>query len=136
MPVYRPIDPGISFKASASDLLNFNWDLNGISADFALPDQYVLRVAFDRQCIVRLLDEMPLSTEDDGPTTGLVSEHFAYEMNGAAFLQMQSETWKEVWETQLGSVHHFRFITGFGCMDVISAARPTFSVVPQPAEST
>ena len=136
MPVYRPIDPGISLKASASDLLDFNWRHDGISADFALADERLLRVAFDRPCIVRLLDEMPLSTEDDGPVSGLVADHFAYELSGAAFEQLQSEAWKEVWKLQSGSVHHFRFITGWGCMDVISPARPTFSVVPERAEPT
>ncbi|WP_316359221.1 hypothetical protein [Devosia sp.] len=134
MPAYRPIDSGIPLKASASDLVNFRWRRDGISADFAFPDERLLRVTFDRPCIVRLLDEMPLSTEEDGPVSGLVADHFAYELSGASFERMQSEMWKEVWKLQLGSMHHFRFVTGGGCMDVISPAQPTFLIVARSAE--
>jgi hypothetical protein len=128
VPKYEPIDPGIPIKASASDLVAFQWASDGITADFLLPSdtKHVLRVAFDRPCIVRLLDEMPLSTEDDdGPNEGLVSEHFAYRLEGARFARMQSAAWKEV----CGPVKHYQFITGWGCMDVLSKANPTFSVI-------
>jgi hypothetical protein len=129
LPKYEPIDTGIPIQASASDLVAFQWAAGGITADFALPhdDVHDLRVSFDRPCIVRLLDEMPLSTEDDDtPNEGLVSEHFAYRIEGARFARMQSETWKEI----NGPVTHYQFVTGWGCMDVLSAATPTFSVVP------
>ena len=128
MPTYEPIETGISLKASASDLLRFHWKANGIAADFTLPDDdtRVLRVSFDRSCIVRLLDEMPLSTEeDDSPKVGLVPEHFAYRLEGARFARMQSEAWKGI----SGPVHHYQFVTGWGCIDVLSGGAPLFTLV-------
>lgn len=129
MPIYYPIDIGVSLTASRSDLLGFRWSANGISADFAFPSDKsrVLRVSFDRQCIVRLLDEMPLSTEDDGgPNEGLIANHLAYRIEGAMFARAQSSTWKEA----MGPVSHYQFVTGWGCMDVLSSGEPSFAVVP------
>lgn len=84
-----------------------------------------MTVRFDRQCLVRILDEMALSTEqDDTPTEGLIPEHFAYLVHGASFFQMQSMVWKSGWE----NVAHYRFITGWACLDVISSAYPTFEL--------
>ncbi|UAK25687.1 hypothetical protein [Sphingomonas nostoxanthinifaciens] len=89
-------------------------------------DEALLRVSFDRPCIVRLLDEMPLSTEEDEtPNEGLVPEHFAYRLNGARFARLQSEAWKDVF----GPVAHYQFVTGDTCMDVLSGGAPSFSVV-------
>src|ERR1700758_2472222 len=85
LPRYSPINIGVPLPASRSDLVSFEWSTNGITADFILPDDdaHLLRVSFDKQCIVRILDEMPLSTEeDDTPNEGLVSEHFAYWLEG------------------------------------------------------
>lgn len=127
MPKYEPIDAGITFKTSLSDLVGFVWDTNGIQADFAIPgdDQNSLIVKFRKQCIVRILDEMAISTEqDDTPSDGLVPEHFSYRVHGAAFFRMQSEAWKHGME----SLAHYRFITGWACLDVISPAYPTFEV--------
>ena len=127
MPRYEPINAGLSFQTSLSDLVAFHWETNGIRADFAIPtdDKHLLRVAFDRQCIVRILDEMALSTEaDDTPSEGLVPEHFAYRIHGAAFSRAQSEAWKFGME----SLAHYRFITGWSCLDVLSSAHPTFEV--------
>ena len=93
MPRYSPIDTGVPLQASKSDLASLQWSTNSIAADFILPDDEtrLLRVSFDRQCIIRILDEMPLSTEeDDTPNEGLVSEHFAYWLEGAAFARLQS----------------------------------------------
>jgi hypothetical protein len=93
-----------------------------------LPDDeaHLLRVSFDKACIIRILDEMPLSTEkDDTPNEGLVPEHFAYRLEGAAFARLQSGTWKEV----NAPVTHYQFITGWGCLDVLTGATPAFTVV-------
>ena len=128
VPRYEPLNVGVSLKASGSDLVAFRWQTNGISADFSLPDDEgrLLRVLFDRPCIVRLLDEMPLSTEEDEtPNEGLVPEHFAYRLDGARFARIQSETWKEV----SGPVAHYQFVTGWACMDVLSGGSPTFLIV-------
>src|SRR4051812_34473815 len=131
MPRYSPLKIPVALDASQSDLLAFQWSPNGIVADFATPSDSAtaLRVCFDKPCIVRLLDEMPLSTEDDNePDEGLVGEHFAYSVEGAAFANGQSETWKQV----CGPVVHWRFITGWACMDVLSGAAPSFSLVSRP----
>lgn len=128
MPRYEPLDAGVPLQASRSDLVAFQWEPNGIIADFSLPDDegHLLRVSFDRPCIVRLLDEMPLSTEtDETPNEGLIDEHFAYRLEGARFARLQSEAWKEV----SGPVTHYQFVTGWACMDVLSGGSPTFSIV-------
>jgi hypothetical protein len=130
MPKYEPIDAGLPLKAVASDLLAFRWGADGIVADFVLPsdDSHVLRVSFDRPCIIRLLDEMALSIEeDDTPNEGLIPNHFAYRLEGARFARTQSETWKEI----MGPVTHYQFVTGMACMDVLSGAIPSFLVVPR-----
>jgi len=124
---YHPIDIGVPLQAGRSDLSAIKWATNGITADFILPDDdtSLLRVSFNKPCIVRLLDEMPLSTEDDDtPAEGRVPEHFAYLVEGSAFARLQSEAWKEV----CGPVRHYQFVTGWGCMDVLSAALPSFSI--------
>ncbi len=57
----------------------------------------------------------PTTEENDTPNEGLVSEHFAYWLEGAAFARLQSSTWKEV----SGPVTHYQFVTGWACMDVL-----------------
>lgn len=132
MPTYKAIDIGVALRAVDSDLIAFEWKTNGITAVFILPDDdaHVLRVSFDRPCIVRLSDEMAVSTEeDDTPNEGLVPNHFAYQLEGAHFSRSQSEAWKEVF----GPVTHFQFVTGWGCMDVLSGGSPSFLVIPWPS---
>jgi hypothetical protein len=128
----------VPLQASLSDLVTIVWSTNGITADFILPDDasHLLRVSFDKQCIIRILDDMPLSTEeDDTPDEGLVSEQFAYLLEGAAFARLQSSGWKEA----SAPVAHYRFITGWACMDVLTSATPAFAVVrrdSRPAEDS
>jgi len=76
---------------------------------------------------------MPLSTEDDnGPHEGLVSEHFAYRVDGARFANEQSTVWRDI----QSPVSHFRFVTGWGCVDILSHGEPRFAVVScKPRES-
>jgi len=128
MPIYEPLDIGIALMASRSDLSNFRWETNAIVADFFIPDSpaQMLRVTFDGQCIVRLLDEMPLSTEDDPVTRhGMIPENFAYRVKGDPFARQQSPTWLEI----MAPVMHYRFVTGWACMDVLSGTAPRFGVV-------
>lgn len=69
---------------------------------------------------------MPLSTEEnDTPNKGLVSEHFAYRLEGAAFARLQSDAWKKV----DAPVTHYQFVTGWACLDVLTAGTPAFAVV-------
>lgn len=105
----------------------FHWGRAGVHADFVLPSnrEYHLRVRFAGQTTVRLLDELALSTEDDGLNEGLVPEHFAYEVSGAEFCRMQSWEWK----SSVGGVRHFRFVTGWTCVDVLSPGPPEFHLV-------
>jgi hypothetical protein len=127
MPKYTPIHIDMTFKASLSDLVGFQWKTDGIIADFMLPDDnaHDLRVTFDRACIVRLLDEMPLSTEHDlDQAYGMIAEHFAYRVEGSSFAETQSSTWKLINAPAV----HYRFATGWTCMDVLSAATPAFNL--------
>ena len=127
MPTYFPIDAGVSFACDESDLIAINWRRDNLSADFILPgvEGRLVRVRFNEATIVRLVDEFPLSTEQDTKTEGLVSRHFAYRVEGAMFADTQSEAWK----VNFHPTSHYRFITGWGCMDVLSKAAPSFEIV-------
>lgn len=108
-------------------MVAFQWRYMGVTADFLLPHDlnHVLRIDFDRQCIIRILDEMPLSCEEDGPISGLVMNHLAYCVQDSRFAEAQSVAWKDVF----GPMIHHRFITGATCLDVLSPVHPTFAVV-------
>jgi hypothetical protein len=127
MPRYFPIDAGVSFDCDQSDLLTISWTPDSLSADFLLPSTpgRALRVRFNGATIVRLLDEMPLSTEQGTKNEGLVSRHFAYRVEGSTFAETQSEAWKFVYHP----VCHYEFVTGSGCMDVLSKFEPAFEMV-------
>lgn len=132
MAKYIPLEIGIDLQASASDLHSFRWRAEkGIEADFFIPgdSEHLLRVSFDRNCIVRLLDEMPLSTEnEDSDNEGLVREHFAYRIEGAVFDRSQSDIWKAS-VSIYGEPSHYRFVTGWTCVDVVTPAKPEFAIV-------
>jgi hypothetical protein len=126
---FYPIDAGITFDCAKSELLSFNW--RETTADFLVPDniKQLLRVSFQSDAIVRILDEFPLSTESDPATwQGHVPHHFAYRVEGAAFESQQSSTWLEV----AGPVNHFQFLTANGCLDVLTSSTPQFSIVTLP----
>ncbi|MGJ0393523.1 MAG: hypothetical protein ACR650_12420 [Methylocystis sp.] len=89
----------------------------------------LLRLGFDRAEIVRLLDETPISTETDTPNIGLVRDQLAYEVTGSAFWAQQSDALNLI----LLGLRHYRFITGWTCLDVLSLADPTFTLVTEPA---
>lgn len=127
MPRYFPIDAGVSFDCVQSDLLAISWGADSLFADFILPGALgrALRVRFSGETIVRLLDEMPLSTEQGTKDEGLVSRHFAYRVEDSTFAETQSEAWKIVHHP----VCHYEFITGSGCMDVLSKFEPSFEIV-------
>jgi hypothetical protein len=136
MPKYVPIDVTPNFKSSLSDLLDLQWSKEAISANFLIPDDenHVIRVHFEKALIVRILDEMPLSTESDvTPNEGLKAEHFAYMVENALFWSSQSDALKAVFP----KARHYRFITGWTCLDVIANFEPDFAVVacPRPPRS-
>ena len=131
---YLPFEIGIDFQTSNSGMVSLNWKkaagrttAGAIIADFRIPNdaKNLIRVEFDSAHVVRILDEMPLSTEEP-LGEGLVPEHFAYRVVGAKFWESQSEALKLVFR----SVEHYRFITGWTCLDVIAEGAPRISVVP------
>ena len=88
---YRAIEQPLKIKSSLSDLIALAWRDRGIIADFVIPsdDEHALRVRFDKTHIVRILDEMPLSTEsEDAKSEGLVSDHFAYFVEQSLFWEI------------------------------------------------
>jgi hypothetical protein len=94
LPRYFSIDAGVRFDCVRSDLHTIRWQADGdLSADFILPgtEGRTVRVRFNGPTIVRLLDEMPLSTEQRTKNDGLVSRHFAYRVEGSTFAETQSE---------------------------------------------
>ena len=127
MPKYFPIDAGVKFDCSESDILAISWTEESLSADFVLPrtDGRALRIRFKQETIVRLVGEFALSSDNDTKNEGTVPRHFAYRIEGSSFAATQSEAWKMVHEP----VHHYRFVTGGGCMDVLSKAEPSFEIV-------
>jgi hypothetical protein len=127
LPKYHAIEQPLEIKSSLSDLIALAWEGRRIVADFTIPDdgEQALRVRFDKTHIVRILDEMPLSTEsEDTKSEGLVSEHFAYIVEDSLFWKSQSEAFKSVFN----KARHYRFITGWTCLDVISDAAPIVTV--------
>lgn len=124
---FDPIDIGAGLDCGRGNLILFDWE-NG-SADFIIPgdDAHVLRVQFEGDVIVRMLDETWLSTESDPSTwEGLVPGHFAYRVEGASFAATQSPVWDDI----AGPVTHYQFVTLAGCLDVLSPVAPTARVVP------
>src|SRR5690348_3757464 len=122
MLTYEPIDIAGGVDCLNIDLMSFNWD-DGI-ATFRLPNDRILHVLFPGEVIVRMLDELALSTEDrPSERHGLVPHHFAYRVSGHPFLSAQSGVWQEV-ISDAGPVMHYRFLTGGGCLDVLSSCEP------------
>ena len=109
VPRYFPIDAGATFDCAQSDILAISWRADRISADFILPgiEERALRICFNAPTIVRLLDEMPLSTEGGTKNEGLVPRHFAYRVEGSTFADTQSDAWKLVFHPILSlRIHH------------------------------
>jgi hypothetical protein len=127
LPKYQTLEQPLAIQTSVSDLLTLTWKGSGIIADFIIPgeNQKALRVSFQKTEIIRILDEMPLSTEEDTKNMGLVSEHFAYVVEDSLFWTSQSWAFKMV----CSKARHYRFITGSNCLDVISNVEPNMSVV-------
>jgi hypothetical protein len=135
LPRYHPIEVYPEIDRAVSDMLELRWTDDGVVADFIITgdEHQALRVEFRNMVIIRVLDEMPLSTESEmTPKEGLVPDHFAYRVEGAVFEATQSEAWKF---TQHPATH-YRFVTGWTCLDVLSAKEPTFQRVKRTPLST
>lgn len=71
---------------------------------------------------------MPISTEpEETANEGLIAEHFAYIVQGASLWNRQSEAFRIAYK----EAKHYRFLTGFYCLDVIAFDEPTFTLVPK-----
>ncbi len=123
---YTPIEVGETFKTISSDLHRLWLTDQALTADFRIPADTprFLRVEFEDIDVMRVLDEMPLSTEEAAEEEGLVSEHFAYTVEGSLFWNSQSDVL-----TSYDGLQHYRFITGWRCLDVLSRRQPRFSIV-------
>lgn len=130
MPAFTPIHIEPVFDCVHSDMARLAWKKSALEADFYCPEG-LLRVSFSRAVVTRILDETFLSTEETHPITGLVPNHFAYEVEGAAFWDSQSFLITDhVYARDSEGFKHYSFITGWTCLDVISDVAPTFRVVP------
>ncbi len=118
---------------SVSNLDSLQWKDSTVQADFTFrpDDRKLIRVICEDVEIFRVLDEMPLSTENDTPNDGLVREHFAYRVEGARFFLSQSEA---LFLT-VKSLHHYQFITGWTCLDIISKNQPIITIETRKADS-
>jgi hypothetical protein len=108
-------------------MITLRWAKPRLVAEFRVPsdEARVVRVEFSEALIFRALDEMALSTEEPAPSEGLVSEHLAYKVRDAAFFLSQSEAFRAM---NL-NVEHYRFITGWTCLDVIAVKAPSVALV-------
>lgn len=125
MPNTLPIVISPEIRSSVSSLVELRWRDRALAADFAIrgDDAHVLRVRFEKAEVVRVLDEMPLSTEPEAtPSEGLILDRLAYSVEGALFWECQSEVLGMVYP----SLRHFRFITGWICLDVLADNDPEF----------
>lgn len=123
---YTPIESGVFWNSNLADLRYFDWQSQ--MAEWAFPDgKSLVRVWFGAaDLIVRILDEFPLSTENEAQERhGLVPHNFAYLVEGDPFLTSQSKVWREL----DGPVQHYCFLTGNGCMDAITSSTPRFEII-------
>lgn len=124
---YHPIAANPPWSnADNGDLVSFDWQRQ--IAVFAKDgDSRRFEICFPgKSVLVRMLDEFPLSTESRSEDwVGLIPHHFAYSVEGDAFFEAQSDAWRTV-EPNL---KHYRFMTGAGCLDVITCGEPHFRLV-------
>jgi len=118
----------VEIQASRSGLLRTNYDRGILSADFTIPDdpKRLCRISFADVETFRVLDEMPLSTEDDDAAwDGHIPEHVAYRVEDAFFWRIQSDLFRQTFPR----AQQYQFITGLMCLDVISLEEPALTIV-------
>lgn len=131
---YIPIESCVAWTNLYNcDLCSFDWQTN--TARFLSEDEdQIVAITFgSNDVIVRMLDEFALSTESDPDEwSGIIPNHFAYQVVGDPFLEAQSEIWRDTAENSTGATgtaKHYRFMTGCGCLDVISTTVPQFTIL-------
>lgn len=124
---YHAIESGAPWnKADEADLISFDWQSLTATFEFAGDNRSFLVFFEGGDAIVRMLDEMALSTETPPEHwINIIPHHFAYRVEGDPFFEAQSEAWRFA----MGTPQHYRFITGSGCLDVISSHEPEFILV-------
>ncbi|MBB2823380.1 UNVERIFIED_ORG: hypothetical protein GGD59_006690 [Rhizobium esperanzae] len=86
----------------------------------------LLKIHFSDADVVRVLDELLLSTEEYGiERVGMKPYHFAYRVENSRFFLSQSEFYRDQYREAL----HYRFITGGACLDVLTKSDPDFALV-------
>jgi hypothetical protein len=104
-----------------------HWSPDQVVADFVISraDNRTCRVNCRDVHIIRVVEEMPLSTEHDDRVEGLVPNNFAYIVEGSKFWMSQSEAFRIVFP----KLRHYQFVTGNNCLDVIAGQPPVFGIV-------
>ncbi|MCM2477599.1 hypothetical protein HGO38_29560 [Rhizobium sp. CG5] len=135
---YTPFDVFQNFPCTGMELYDlrhsyFGEDGKPLTAYFSMPiGDDLLKVHFRNADIVRILDELLLSTEE----YGIKPYHFAYRVDNSRFFLSQSEFYKDLKREAV----HYRFITGGACLDVLTTCEPIFALVrcfarlPEPDE--
>lgn len=126
---YFPIRIEPEINAVLSYLTLLRWQRESIIADFWIPgdEGHRLRVRFESVHVIRVLDEMWISTEEpQEPQVGHVENHFAYRIESSRFWESQSEPMRSTYT----DARHYLFVTGSACLDVISSVQPEIFVVP------
>jgi hypothetical protein len=125
------MDFDLKAGADIADIIRIVMELvsgsNVMKAHFFVPGQSALvKVSFLHVDILRVIDDMQLPFEERNiPTTGHVSNHFVYQVEGAPFWAPQ----QELLQYLRPDTKHYRFVTGGSCLDVISRHEPVIEWV-------
>lgn len=129
---YTPFDVFQNFTCTGMELYDlrhsyFGDDGKPLTAHFSLPTgDDLLKIHFSDADVVRVLDELLLSTEEYGiERIGVKPYHFAYRVENSRFFLSQSEFYRD----QYREAVHYRFITGGACLDVLTKSGPNFALV-------
>jgi len=129
---YTPFDVLQNFHCTGMELYElrhsyFGGNGNPLSAYFSLPiGDDLLKIRFSDVDVVRVLDELLLSTEECGiECVGVKPYHFAYRVENSRFLLSQSDFYRD----QSREAVHYRFVTGGACLDVLTKTDPNFTLV-------
>lgn len=130
---YIPIEVEPKVPCTGMDLYDlrhtsFNDCGDQLVAYYSLPtdNDDMIRISFAHVDIIRVLDEVYISTEENEvEIKGLVRHHFAYQVENSRFWLAQSEFYR----FHKPNAVNYRFVTGSACLDVLTTVEPHFSVV-------
>lgn len=122
---YYPLTIGFVVSAKDCTLSVLQWQNRSIWLDLASLAKGIplVRARISDVAVHRLTHDLSIANEDQEGTHGIVRDHLAYQVKGAAFVRDMLEADKDPpWR----GMRHFRIIYLNGCLDVISAAPPKF----------